>query len=166
MRASRIVASSLLLVCLSVEVRAQELPPAVIHQVGAASQVRVRLVEGGWGTLSGPSMDSVSLSYTGSRFRGPSGRVQLAAPLPMTQVAQIQVPHGSHSGSGARIGGAIGLGITLLAIVATSGSDWASPTTGQAVVAGMVWTAIGSAVGALIGSGSRRWTTVYTADAP
>ena len=44
MRASRIVASSLLLVCLSVEVRAQELPPAVIHQVGAASQVRVRLV--------------------------------------------------------------------------------------------------------------------------
>jgi hypothetical protein len=84
MRSYQIVASSLLLVSLSAEVWAQDLAPEVIQQVSAASQIRVRLAGRGWGTLDAPVVDSVGLSYTGSRFlnRG-GGNVQLAAPLPM-----------------------------------------------------------------------------------
>lgn len=167
MRSYQIVASALLLASLSAEVCAQELASGVIQQVRAASKIRVRLVQGGWGTLDSPAVDSASLSYTGSRFlnRG-GGNMQLAAPLPMAQVAQIQVPHGSQAGRGARIGGVVGLGLSLLAIAVTAGDGWVSPTTGQAVGAMVGWTAIGAGVGALIGSTSRRWTTVYMAADP
>ncbi len=167
MRSHQIVASSLLLVGLSAEISAQELPPEVIQRVSAASMIRVQLVAGGWGSLNAPAVDSAGLSYTGSRFlnRG-GGYLELAPPLPIAQVARIQVPHGSHAGRGARIGGAVGLGLSLLAIAVTAGDDWVSPTTGQAVGAVVSWTAIGAGVGALIGSTSRRWTTVYISAAP
>jgi hypothetical protein len=167
MRISQIVASPLLLLSLSSEVCGQELASEVIQQVSSALRVRVRLVGGGWATLDATAVDSVSLSYTGSRFldRG-GGDLRLAAPLPMAQVAQIQVPHGSHAGRGAQIGGAVGLGLSLLAVAITAGDDWVSPTTGQAVGAVVSWTAIGAGVGALIGGTSRRWTTVYPSPAP
>lgn len=167
MRFYQIVGSSLLLLSLSAEVCAQELSSRVIQQVSAASKVRVRLVGGGWARLDAPAADSVSLSYTGSRFlnRG-GGYVQLAAPLPMAQVAQIQVPHGSRAGRGAGIGGAAGLGLSLLMVAMMSGDAWVSPTTGEAVGIVVGGTVMGAAVGALIGSTSRRWTTVYRLDAP
>jgi hypothetical protein len=167
MRFYEIVVSSLLIVCLSAEVSAQELASGVSHQISAASKVRVQLVGGQWGTLHQPGLDTAGLSYTGSRFlnRG-GGYVQLATPLPLAQVTQIQVPNGSLAGRGARIGGALGLGLSLLAIAATSGDSWVSPTTGQAVGAAIAWTATGAGVGAIIGSASRRWTTVYKTAAP
>jgi hypothetical protein len=167
MRFYHIVGSSLLLVSLSAEVSGQEPASEVSQQVSAASKIRVRLVRGGWGTLDGPAIDSVTLSYTGSRFlnrRG--GNVQLAAPLPMAQVAQIQVPRGSHAGRGAQIGGTAGLGLSLLMVAAMASDPWLSPTTGEAVGFAVGGTVMGVGLGALIGSTSRRWTTVYRAGAP
>jgi hypothetical protein len=148
----RIVASWLLLVGLSAEVSAQVLAPEVVQQIRAASKIRVRLVGDGWRTLHAPIVDSVSLSYSGS---------QPEPPLPITQVGRIQVPNGSHAGAGAAIGGAVGLGLSLLAVAVTAGDGWVSPTTGQAVGAVVVWTALGAGLGAMIGKTSPRWTTVY-----
>jgi hypothetical protein len=164
MRSYYIIAQSLLLVSLSAEVCAQELPAVIRQQISAAPKVRVQLVRGDWGTLQAPGLDSAGLSYTGSRF--PNKGADLAAPLPMAQVAQIQVPNGSLAGRGARIGATVGLGLSLLAIAVTAGDSWVSPTAGQAVAAAIGWTAMGAGVGAIIGSASQRWTTVYMSAVP
>lgn len=162
MRYHRILTFSLLLAGLTIEVRAQGLPDATIRRIRAASQVRVLLAGGGQGTLYTPVADSVSLSYSGSRFHRLDGRVgPPPSPLLVTDLARIQVPHGSHWREGARLGAAIGLGISLLAVAVTSGDEWVAPTTGQAVQGVIAWSAIGAGVGAVLGATSRRWTTVY-----
>jgi hypothetical protein len=158
-----IVASSLLLVAGSAKMYAQHLPPPVIQEIHAASKIRVQLIGGGgWRTLHAPAVDSASLSSSHSGFLPgtvPSG--ELEAPLPVTQVSQIQVLQGSHARTGARIGGAVGLGLSVLAVAITAGDGWVSPSTGQAVRAVVGWTALGAGLGAAIGSLSPRWTTVY-----
>jgi hypothetical protein len=156
-----------LLLALSGQAAAQTLPPKLMGQVNAASQIRVRLASGERGTIDAPTMDTARLSYTGSRVIAKDGStIGVPQPLPLTQITQIQVPHGSNAVRGAKIGAAIGLGIAALAVATTTGSDFASPTPkdgGRAIVG---FTVLGAGLGALLGRTSPRWITVYGATAP
>jgi hypothetical protein len=155
-----------LLGCLPAEATAQTLPPEAMQQVNAASRIRVRLATGERGTLYAPAIDFGTLSYTGSRFLGEGGTLaQLTPPLQVSQITQIQVPHGSHALLGGKIGAAVGCGLSLLAIAVTAGDSWTSPTSEEAGRAIVALTAVGAGVGALIGSASPRWRTVYNAPA-
>jgi hypothetical protein len=86
--------------------------------------------------------------------------------LPVFQITQIQVPHGSHALLGGKLGAGVGCGLSLLAIAVTSGDGWTSPTAEEAGRAIVALTLIGAGVGALIGSASPRWRTVYDSPAP
>jgi hypothetical protein len=156
-----------LLECLPAWAAAQTLPPEAMQQVSAAPRIRVRLASGERGTLYAPAVDSGSITYTGSSLASQDGSLaQLPPPLPVAQITQIQVPHSSHALLGGKIGAGVGCGLSLLAIAVTAGDSWTSPTAegaGRAIVA---LTFIGAGVGALIGSGSPRWRTVYSAPAP
>ena len=167
MRFYSILQSSALLVMLGTQARAQTLTPDALQEVNAAARVRVRLASGQRGTLYAPAIDAGSLSYTGTRLFGSSGSLaQLPSPLPVAQIRQIQVPHGTHALLGGKIGAAVGCGLSLLAIAKTSGDGWVSPTPGEAGFAMVVLTFAGAGVGALIGSASPRWKSVYDASAP
>ena len=156
-----------LLGCLAAQATAQTLSPEAMQQVNAASRIRVRLASGERGTLSAPAIDSGSLSYTGSRVLGQVGSLaQLTPPLPVSRITQIQVPHGSHAFLGGKIGAGVGGGLSLLAIAVTAGDSWTSPTPDEAGRAIVALTLIGAGAGALIGSASPRWTTVYSAPTP
>jgi hypothetical protein len=144
---------------------AQVLPPETVQQINAASRLRVHLRTGSWASLHGAKADSSSFSYRHGEFLNSGGTwVNLPSPLLLKQVDQIQVARGSHAGSGAKIGGGIMAGLTLLAIVGCEGSI-CEPSSGEALAALVGWTALGSGLGALIGSGSPRWETVYSAQA-
>jgi hypothetical protein len=165
MRFYWILQASALLIALGTQARAQALAPDALQEVNAAPRVRVRLVSGERGTLYGPAVDSVSLSYTRNRLLGSSGSLaQVPSPLPVAQITQIQVPHGSHALLGGKVGAAIGCGLSLIVIATTSGNGWTSPTPDEAGFEIVALTFMGAGVGALIGSTSPRWRTVY--DAP
>jgi len=164
MLAHRLVTSTLLLTALTARLAAQDLAPDVVQRIGAASKIRVTLLGGVQRTMHRPAVDSGGLEYPGSLVihGGPLHADPDPDPMvPMTQVTRIQVPSGSHAGRGATIGGAVGLGLSILAIAITSSDPWLTPTAGEAVGAMVSWTAIGAGVGAVIGCTSPRWTTVY-----
>lgn len=138
----------------------QALAPQIVEQINAATTVRVRLMTGSRGTLYAPRADSTSLVFERSSFLNSGGSVvALPAPLAIAHVAEIDVPDGSHAGSGAKIGAGVGAGVALLAVAGCSGSI-CEVTTGEAVGAVVVWAVIGGALGALFGSGSPRWKTI------
>ena len=139
----------------------QALAPLIVEQINAASTARVRLVTGSRGTLYAPRADSTSITFERSAFLNSGGSfVALPPPLATSQVAEIAVPNGSHAGSGAKIGAGVGAGVALLAVAGCSGSI-CEVTAGEAVGVVTVWTVIGGALGALFGSGSPRWKTIY-----
>jgi hypothetical protein len=161
MRVHRSILCSLVLAAAPVLARAQALSSQLVEQINTSTRARVRLVTGSRGTLYAPRADSTSLAYDRSEFLNRGGSVvALSAPLPIGQIAEIQVSNGSHADNGAKIGGGVGAGLALLAVAACSGSI-CQPSTGQAVGAVVVWTFIGAGVGALIGSLSPRWKTIY-----
>ena len=167
MRFHSILQASVLLVTLGTQAWAQALTPDARQQVNAASRIRVRLASGERGVLEAPAIDSGSLSYTGNHLLGSSGSLtQLPPPLPVARITQIQVPHGSHALLGGKIGAAVGCGLSLLGIAAASGDGWTSPTPQEAGFAIVVLTFVGAGVGAVIGSASPRWETVYDIPAP
>ena len=144
--------------------RGQSLSPRAIEDINRAALVHVRLTAGAQGTLVNPQADSTSLRYGQSHVRNRGGSVvELAAPLPVTDVIEIQRPTGTNAGKGARIGAVIGASLALLAVIAASGDSWTSPSAGQSVAAIGVWTLLGAGVGSLIGNGSKRWETIYRA---
>jgi hypothetical protein len=144
---------------------AQELSPETLQAIHSASRARVRLAGEGWHRLT--AADSSGVAAGGASIFIGAGRAgQPAGAVPLSRVAQVQVKAGSHAGSGAKIGGAIGLGLSLLAIAVTAGDDWAAPTGEQAIAGTMVTTAIGAGIGALVGLTSPRWRTVYGVDPP
>ena len=157
MRPRPIVTALLLLAGLSASVAAQELSPETLQAIHNASRARVRLAGAGWRPLTGAA--GGASMYVGGRGGQPSA-------VPLSQVAQVQVKAGSHAGSGAKIGGAIGLGLSLLAIAATAGDDWAAPSGEQAIAGTMFTTAFCAGIGALVGLTSPRWRTVYGVDPP
>lgn len=139
----------------------QALAPQIVEQINAATRVRVRLVTGNRGTLYAPRADSAVLAFDRSAFFNSGGSVVvLPPPLAIARVAQIDVPDGSHAGHGAKIGAGIGAGVALLAVAACSGSI-CGVTAGEAVGAVAVWSVIGAGLGAVFGSGSPRWRTIY-----
>jgi len=157
----RLVASTLLLAALSTKLFAQDLAPEVVQRISAASRIRVTLLGGVQRTMYTPAVDSGGPEYAGLVLHGAQRQADLDPTVRMTQVTRIQVPNGSHAGHGAAFGGAVGLGLSILAIAIASSDPWISPTAGEAVGAMVGWTAIGAGVGAVIGSMSPRWTTVY-----
>jgi hypothetical protein len=141
--------------------RAQVLSSGIVDQINASTRVRVRLREGRQGNLYAPRADSMSLTYDRGEFLDRGGRlVKLPPPLSIRQLAEIKVAQGSHAGSGARIGAGVGAGLAILAIVVCQGT-LCQPSSGEAAAAVVVWTVAGAGVGALIGSLSPRWHTVY-----
>ena len=78
---------------------------------------------------------------------------------------ELQVARGSNAGKGGFLGGVIGLGFGIVAVILASGDDWTTPTPGEAVTGMLITTAAGAGIGALVGSASTRWRTVYGADA-
>lgn len=162
-----IVAALLLLAGPLAPLAAQGLSPETLQAIHNASRARVRLAGEGWHPLSGTGADSAGVAAgEASIFIGPGHAGQLSGAVPLSQVAQVQVKAGSHAGSGAKIGGAIGLGLSLLAIAVTAGDDWTAPTGEQAIAGTMMTTAIGAGIGALVGLTSPRWRTVYGVDPP
>ena len=163
MRGSRVVFCLLLLAGAPVLASAQELGSEIVGQINASSKARVRLVEGPRATLYSPKADSTSLGFKRGEFVNHAGSVvQLSQPLQVVQVAEIQVAKGSNAGKGATIGAGIGLALGLLAVaVASSEDSYLSPSTGQYASGVVVFTLVGSGIGALIGSTSTRWKPVY-----
>src|SRR5262245_46329326 len=161
----RVPRSALCLLILTIEpvlVLGQTLPSAVIEQINVASKARVNLVEGGRGTVYGPTADSTSVAFARSEFLNQAGNtVDLPSPFVVGQMREIQLARGNHAGKGAAIGAAAGATLALLAVLAASGETLTAPSTGQAVGAVVVWSGIGAGVGALIGAASPRWKTVY-----
>lgn len=162
---SRPILTALLLTGLSGPAVAQELSSETLQAIQHASHARIRLAGEGWRSLTRTAAGSEASD--GATFYVGSGRAgQPPGAVPLSQVAQVQVRAGSHAGSGAKIGGAIGLGLSLLTIAVASGDDWTAPTGGQAIAGTAVTTAIGAGIGALVGLTSSRWRTVYGIDPP
>jgi hypothetical protein len=161
-RIHQIAFSLLILAGMPGLVAGQTLSSAVIQQINASSKAKVRLVEGGRGTLFSPTADSSSVGFERSEFLNRGGNtVNLASPFEVNQVREIQVKVGSHTGKGAKIGAGVGAALALIGVIALSGDPYLSPTTGEAATGVVVWTGIGAGVGALIGAASPRWKTVY-----
>ena len=165
MRLPRMVPLPLLMLgALPATGHSQTLSPRAIEDINAAAVVRVRLSAGRQGQLFAPQADSTNLRYGRSRVLNHGGSlVELAPPLAMADVVEIQRPIGSHAGHGAKIGAGIGAGLALLAVIVASSDPWTEPSAGQAVGAIVVWTFMGAGVGALLGGGSKQWETVYRA---
>ena len=164
MRSHTILTVLVLLGSQAVPAVAQELSPETLQAINTASRARVRLGTEGWHRLAG----------TGSGMSADGGRVYVregSGGSSLTEVAlgdvrELQVARGSNAGKGAFIGGGIGLGLSIVAVIALSGDEWTTPSAGQAVAGMLLNTAAGAGIGALIGSASTRWRTVYQADAP
>jgi hypothetical protein len=164
MRLHAAVTALLLLAGHAVPAMAQELSTETLQAINAASRARVRLGDEGWhrlaGTGRGMSVDSGRVYVRDGRSDSSLTEVALG------DVRELQVARGSNAGKGAFIGGGIGLALGIVAVIALSGDDWTTPTAGQAVAGMLVNTAAGAGIGALVGSASTRWRTVYPADAP
>jgi hypothetical protein len=145
---------------------AQELSPEALQAIHSASRARVRLAGEGWRPLTGTTADSAGTAGGALLYVGSGRAGQPAGAVPIDKIAQVQVRAGSHAGNGARIGGAVGLGLAAVTLLLASTDEWTSPTGGQ-VVSGLIGTTLfGAGVGALVGSASPRWRTVYGVDPP
>ncbi|MFL5517261.1 MAG: hypothetical protein ACJ8DJ_13965 [Gemmatimonadales bacterium] len=164
MRAHSVVTVLLLLVGRGLPAAAQELSAETLQAINSASRARARLGDAEWHRLADTGR---GMSADGARVYVQDGATTSSlTEVALPEVRELQVARGSNAGKGAFIGGAIGLGLSLVAVIALSGDDWAAPSSGQAVAGMLVNTAAGAGVGALIGSASTHWRTVYQADAP
>ncbi len=169
MRSLRIILLPLLvgaLAATAASAQSQSLSSRAVADINAATLVRVSLVRGPSGMLLRPQADSMSLRYGQSRMRSRGGSVvELAAPLAVADVLEIERPVGTNAGKGARIGAGIGAALSLLAVVVTASSNdyYYKPSAGQYVAAVGIWTLLGAGIGSLIGNGSKKWETVYRA---
>jgi hypothetical protein len=166
MRPRPLLTTLLLLAAAHTPLAAQELSPEALQAIHNASRARVRLAGEGWHPLNATAADSAGAANGGLLYLGNGRAGQPPGAVPLSQIAQVQVKAGSHAGSGAKIGGAIGLGLSLLAVAVTAGDDWAAPTGGQAIAGTFVTTAFGAGIGALVGLTAPRWRTVYGVDPP
>jgi hypothetical protein len=164
MRAQAVATVLLLLVGRGLPAAAQELSTETLQAINTASRARVRLADAEWHRLAGTGR---GMSPDGARVylhdRGATGSLTEVA---LGDVRELQVAGGSNAGKGAFIGGAIGLGLGIVAVIALSGDEWITPSGGQAIAGMFLNTAAGAGLGALIGSASTHWRTVYRADAP
>ena len=147
---------------LAAPARSQTLTSRAIEQINAAARVRVRFASGIRVTLYAPRADSARLRYELGEARNRGGTlVVVAPPLPMADVLEIQRPIGTHTWKGAKLGAAI-LGVWAL-MLCHSDMGGGTCTSSQTRSGVAVSAFIGAGIGALIGSGSKRWETVYRA---
>src|SRR3954451_25169232 len=164
MRAHSVVTVLLLLVGRGLPAAAQELSAETLQAINSASRARGGLGDAAWHRLADTGR---GMPADGARVYVQDGATTSSlTEVALPKVPELQVARGSNAGKGAFIGGAIGLGLSLVAVIALSGDDWAAPSSGQAVAGMLVNTAAGAGVGALIRSASTHWRTVYQADAP
>ncbi|PYP20842.1 MAG: hypothetical protein DMD53_09770 [Gemmatimonadetes bacterium] len=152
--------------------RAQVTSPQFRDQINAA--VKIRAV-GAWGRaeLTEPRVDADTIRYSRARvlasFSTPSALPQprglvLPQPLPLEDLTEIQVPSGNDAAHGAVAGGLLLGLIGLVAGVATSSCDSClgrGASAGNVIGVALIGGAIGAGIGALLGSTSTRWMTVY-----
>jgi hypothetical protein len=163
MRSHAVITALLLLAGRVVPAAAQGLSTETLQAINTATRARVRLADPGWhrlgGTGQGASVDG-TLVYVRDSAGSSLSEVSLR------DVRELQVARGSNAGKGAFIGGGIGLALGIAAVIAASSDDWTTPNGGQAIVGMLFFTATGAGLGALAGSASTHWQTVYGADAP
>jgi hypothetical protein len=159
-----VVTALLLLAGRFLQAAAQEVSTEALQAINTAAHARVRLPDGAWHPLAGNGHGGSS-DGTMVYVRG-DGAGSAPTEVPVRDVRQLQVSHGSNAGKAAFIGGGIGLALGITAVIAASSDDWTTPNGGQAIVGMLFFTATGAGIGALIGSASTHWQTVYRADAP
>jgi len=164
MRSHAVITALLLLLAgRIVPAAAQGLPTETLQAINTASRARVRLADPGWHRLAGSGQRG---SADGTLVYLRDGSSSSLSEVSLNDVRELQVARGTNAGKGATIGGGIGLGLAILAVIVASGDEWTTPSGGQAVAAMLLNTAAGAGIGALVGSASKRWQTVYWADAP
>ncbi len=130
-------------------------------RINGAALIRV---SGRWGTryLVGPHLSGGTFTYAAME---PADSL---APLSLNGVDRIQV-RGSATGTGAAIGAGIGLvgglaaGIGLTSSLCNDGLGCRNAGGGTAFIA-LASTLGGALLGALIGSGSKKWVTIYRSE--
>jgi hypothetical protein len=162
---SRTFVSTVLAVVIAGSLHAQaDTSPDLSSRINGQALIRV---SGRWGTryLVGPHLSGRSLAF--EAMEPPDSA---AAHLMLDSVDRIQV-RGNAAGSGALIGAGIGLlgglatGIGLTSSLCNDGLGCSNAGGGTAVIA-LVSTAGGALLGALIGSASKRWKTIYPDEEP
>jgi hypothetical protein len=164
MRSACVLLLALLLPSLAA---AQLLDTTTIAQINAATRAQLRLRSGARGVVHQPAATASTVAFASAEFLTPGGnRATADSPLPVGEIERIQVAIGNAALGGAKIGAGIGAGLALVAALVTAGEDFVSLTPAEAAVSIVVTAGFGGLVGALIGSGSTRWQTVYPAAAP
>jgi len=163
MRSHAVITALLLLAGRVVPAAAQGLSTETLQAINTASRARVRLADPGWHRLAGTGQGA---SADGTLVYVRDGAGSSLSEVSLRDVRELQVARGSNAGKGAFIGGGIGLALGIAAVIAASSDDWTTPNGGQAIVGMLMFTATGAGLGALAGSASTHWQTVYGADAP
>ena len=163
MRSHAVITALLLLAGRVVPAAAQGLSTETLQAINTASRARVRLADPGWHRLAGTGQGA---SADGTLVYVRDGAGSSLSEVSLRDVRELQVARGSNAGKGAFIGGGIGLALGIAAVIAASSDDWTTPNGGQAIVGMLFFTATGAGIGALAGSASTHWQTVYGADAP
>lgn len=98
----------------------------------------------------------------GERRGSDGGRIGAPVdPIPLEAIERVQVRR-SNAGRGSLIGLGIGTALGLFYVASTSGDEWFGPSdTGEGILMVGSMAASGAAWGALIGSLSKGWRTVY-----
>ena len=164
MRAVRMLALPLLIV-LAVPAPAwgQSLSSRAMEEINAAALVRVHLVKGKRRTLYAPQADSDSLRYQSRRIDNRRTVVQLPRALAMADITRIERRMGTNAWKGAKIGGSIYGGLALLASYGPPDTFGGASSTRDRILGVGVYALSGALLGAMIGSASTRWKTVYRA---
>ena len=151
---------------------AQAVPPpdtaALAALLDSTPRIQVRLPTG-WATLDGPRLQRDSLQFRHGTTHDRGGRlVALPSPLAFAAVSEIRVAAGKRTARGAAMGAGIGavLGLLLVSGLGSEPDCLGCPTEAEARPVIPLLAALGAGVGALIGSGSTGWRTVYRSPGP
>ena len=176
MELTRFSASVVTVLAVPLALRAQTTSAPFQVQINAAAKIRV---VGAWGRaeLTEPKVSLDSIRYTRSEVLASVATpnalplplsLTLPQPLSLADVTEVQVPAGHDTGHGAVAGGLLLGGLMLVAAVATSSCNsciTGGTSAGDVIRGTVVAGAIGAGIGALVGSTSTRWKTVYHAGA-
>ena len=132
MRSASVFTALLLLAGRIGPAAAQEISTETLQAINAATGARVRLADAGWHRLAGAGR--MASDSTLVYVRDPKVSSSLTE-VSLRDVRELQVARGTNAGKGAFIGGAIGLGLAIVAVIGASGDEWTTPSGGQAVAA-------------------------------
>ncbi|HTR19429.1 MAG TPA: hypothetical protein VMH88_01135 [Gemmatimonadales bacterium] len=169
MQRSAVVAAVVLSVGTSFPVASQNLSADLATQIAAAGHLRITTATA-YGDLFQARVtvggDSIGYGRGDAVDRRSGRRRDLPQPLPVAEVSRIELQNGSHAGTGALIGGSVGLAFGMVMIVAFANDEFFSEgmSTGDYVALGAIPTAGGALLGTLIGAAVPRWKTVYPAE--